>query len=277
MIRDTYDACVTSNRPDLQALVDSGDAFKATWQLFGRLFEEPTEPTTTYDVAVGTSRRRPIATLSMQFRMHEDIASLVSDAFYAKTPLDTAEQLKGDPQHGIAHMAWFNDRSLLWLDTGHLGVCRHESGYWSNDGEAQVLALLLAKMQPLRGAADPTKRLAVLSTYHAQNNLLRQRLPLEYSDTIHTTDSFQGQEADVVVVSLVRTNDQPPENAFGRIGHLAIAQRTNVLLSRAKHLLVIVGDYSHFRGTLGTDWGTICRGIEALRAKVTLTSLGELR
>lgn len=58
----------------------------------------------------------------------------------------------------------------------------------------------------------------------------------------HTVDSFQGNEADIVVVSLVRNNTLEPGNESA-IGFLAESYRLNVLLSRAEQLLVLVGSW----------------------------------
>jgi hypothetical protein len=99
---------------------------------------------------------------------------------------------------------------------------------------------------------------------------MRSHLPAHTSDLVHTTDSFQGREADIIIVSLVRTNDTPPDNRLSRVGHLASPQRTKVLLSRAKQLLIIVGDCDHFKTTMNTPWRTICQDVEDANARVVL-------
>jgi phage gp37-like protein len=58
---------------------------------------------------------------------------------------------------------------------------------------------------------------------------------------VGTVDSFQGSEADVVIVSLVRNN---PRVGAGALGFLRERRRMNVMLSRAKHKLVLIGSLS---------------------------------
>ena len=61
----------------------------------------------------------------------------------------------------------------------------------------------------------------------------------------HTVDSFQGNEADIIVVSLVRNNTLPPGDPSS-LGFLKDAARLNVLLSRAERLLVLIGSWEFF-------------------------------
>lgn len=65
----------------------------------------------------------------------------------------------------------------------------------------------------------------------------------------YTVDSFQGNEADIVVVSLVRNNKKDTAKAEG-IGFLKQVPRLNVILSRAERLLVIVGSFNFFQNQL---------------------------
>lgn len=83
---------------------------------------------------------------------------------------------------------------------------------------------------------------AVISPYQAQIHLLRhyikcsQKLrPIRRRITVETVDAFQGQERDVVILSLVRANDQ------GQIGFLQDLRRMNVAMTRARHKLIIIG------------------------------------
>ena len=62
----------------------------------------------------------------------------------------------------------------------------------------------------------------------------------------HTVDSFQGNEADIIVVSLVRNNTLPPGDPSA-LGFLKEAARLNVLLSRAERLLVLIGSWEFFK------------------------------
>ena len=85
----------------------------------------------------------------------------------------------------------------------------------------------------------------VISPYRAQVQLLRRMLmkreyfkPFRRLISINTVDGFQGQERDVIVISLVRSNDD------GQIGFLRDLRRMNVAITRARMKLIILGDKS---------------------------------
>jgi hypothetical protein len=128
-----------------------------------------------------------------------------------------------------------------------------EKPFRINRSEAQVS---LAVLRSLRPAADLAKKptLAILSPYAEQVKLLRSTLgasnighlekyfrPERGGDFFGTVDSFQGREADCVVVSLVRNNEHT--NPVKALGFLAQSNRMNVLMSRAKHKLIIIGSF----------------------------------
>jgi len=83
----------------------------------------------------------------------------------------------------------------------------------------------------------------VISPYRAQVQYLRRLLmkreyfkPFRRYISINTVDGFQGQERDVIVISLVRSNDE------GQIGFLRDLRRMNVAITRARMKLIILGD-----------------------------------
>jgi superfamily I DNA and/or RNA helicase len=78
-----------------------------------------------------------------------------------------------------------------------------------------------------------------MKEHDAQNLNLTQKFGLE----IQTIDSFQGQERDIVCISAVRSNDH------GEIGFLKDYRRMNVAMTRAKKMLIVIGDSA----TLGAD------------------------
>ena len=83
----------------------------------------------------------------------------------------------------------------------------------------------------------------IISPYRAQVQYLRSQLkkkewfkPFRHLITVNTVDGFQGQERDIVVISLVRSNDE------GQIGFLRDLRRMNVAITRARMKLIILGD-----------------------------------
>ena len=85
--------------------------------------------------------------------------------------------------------------------------------------------------------------MGVISPYRAQVQYLRRLIkkdeffkPYRHLITVNTVDGFQGQERDVIVISLVRANDE------GQIGFLRDLRRMNVAITRARMKLIILGD-----------------------------------
>ena len=85
----------------------------------------------------------------------------------------------------------------------------------------------------------------IISPYRAQVQLLRQRVkkheyfkPFRSFISVNTVDGFQGQERDIIVISLVRSNEE------GQIGFLRDLRRMNVAITRARMKLIIIGDTS---------------------------------
>ncbi len=83
----------------------------------------------------------------------------------------------------------------------------------------------------------------LISPYRAQVQYLRHLIkrtpffkPFRHLISVNTVDGFQGQERDVIVISLVRSNDD------GNIGFLRDLRRMNVAMTRARMKLIIIGD-----------------------------------
>jgi hypothetical protein len=178
--------------------------------------------------------------------MHPDIAGLVS--IYYPHGLKSAPETRRP--HGLPLPDPLQGPALLWLDTSALGIAAHERSQ-SNLCEAQLLRYAIhhhAKPYPQHALNVPP--LAVLTPYKNQISALEQALSLPQG-SVHTGDSFQGREAEVVLLSLVRHNSAERErDALGFLD----AQRVNVLLSRARRLLVIAGSLKHFARFPETHW-----------------------
>lgn len=273
---------LASNRSEeIVRHVKATDRYLRHLELFGALFEDPTAGGGGIDGAGGTAawlpsptERRPLNRLVSQFRMHRSIAEPVARAFYqqrdengeirrdvAGLPVSflTSPGTKDKKLHGLRRPPFLLDEPLVWLDTSLREDCR-DRPHWSNEGEAAVVRdLVLA----LREQRPDLRDLALLTPYARQRQLLHKRLAERgLDDEVHTVHSFQGQEADLVVVSLVRSVEQGP-NPLQNVGHVALPELTNVLLSRARQLLVVVGDLRHFEKYGGKYWQTV---IDVFRA-----------
>ncbi|MGW7436567.1 AAA domain-containing protein [Streptomyces sp. NPDC054849] len=243
--------------PDVKRHYDARHSYLKALGLFGELFRTQRErPAQSRQVP-------PLGSLEKQFRMHHLIAEPASRAFYPKEPAEQDHELglpvsfltthdTANEPHGVRSPAFLQDSPLVWMDTTGLPGCADE-GYWVNTGEVDLIDRLITDMKP--EPADPTEpdaagSLAILTPYAAQVALLKQRGSLR--GRVHTVHSFQGREAHRVVVSLVRSTVRG--NTLQSVGHVGQAEMINVLMSRARQLLVMVGSLSHFAEHGGSDW-----------------------
>ncbi|WP_460391316.1 AAA domain-containing protein [Actinophytocola sediminis] len=231
------------------------------------------------DRCLGEARRRtvtrPVAAqagvLTVQHRMHPRIGDLVSTVYYNGRLRHSTVDETGVPLDSVHHHLTapveLAGRAVAWLDTSHLGDSAVEWGpeqnvaEYVNVGEGLAIMDFLASVR--LSAAHPLD-LALLSPYAPQVQLLswllanRCRLPAGLEPVmaagavsrsargrlgVFTVDSFQGNQADVVVVSLTRANHRFPGTG---LGFLRRAQRINVLVSRAERLLVLAGNWEFF-------------------------------
>jgi DNA polymerase III delta prime subunit len=164
--------------------------------------------------------------LPRQYRMREPIGRVVSDLFYDG-------KLIHEAPHPRMPLPWPFDRELVWVDTGAQDEYRDAQRSVANEFE---VALCKDITSIIRRRVRKAK-LAVIAMYNSQVNRLQSALKgIVPPDDIESVDAFEGRESDGVILSLVRSNDR------AAIGFLNDPNRVNVAISRAKKLLVIVGD-----------------------------------
>jgi superfamily I DNA and/or RNA helicase len=164
--------------------------------------------------------------LPRQYRMREPIGRAVSDLFYDG-------KLIHEAPHPRMPLPWPFDRELVWVDTGAQDEYRDAQRSVANEFE---VALCKDITSIIRRRVRKAK-LAVIAMYNSQVNRLQSALKgIVPPDDIESVDAFEGRESDGVILSLVRSNDR------AAIGFLNDPNRVNVAISRAKKLLVIVGD-----------------------------------
>ncbi|MGM9755800.1 MAG: AAA domain-containing protein [Parabacteroides sp.] len=182
-----------------------------------------------------------VSLLTIQYRMHEAIMRFSSDWFY-QGALQAAPEVS---HRGI--LQW--DSPITWIDTAELEVTEElnaETQSRINRPEAELLiAQLKAYIEKITKERILEERIdfGIISPYKAQVYYLRSLVkreaffkPLRSLITIHTVDGFQGQERDVILISLVRAN------AEGKIGFLNDLRRMNVAMTRARMKLIILGN-----------------------------------
>ncbi len=164
--------------------------------------------------------------LPRQYRMREPIGRVVSDLFYEGKLIHEA------PSPRMPLPCPF-DPELLRDDTGAQDEYRDAQRSVANEFE---VALCKDITSIIRRRVRKAK-LAVIAMYNSQVNRLQSALKgIVPPEDIESVDAFEGRESDGVILSLVRSNDR------AAIGFLNDPNRVNVAISRAKKLLVIVGD-----------------------------------
>lgn len=180
-----------------------------------------------------------VVLLNEQYRMHARIMEYSSTVFYAG-------KMKAHPS--VATRVLFpGDPPLLFIDTAGCGYTEEQEGFsLANPEEAAFLfkhlsGFVATLANHYAGADFPS--IAVVSPYSRQIELLKEYLGQHPSlaayrshITVNTIDSFQGQERDVVYISMTRSNTE------NRIGFLADIRRMNVAMTRARKKLVVIGD-----------------------------------
>ena len=199
-----------------------------------------------------------VTLLTTQYRMNEDIMKFSSDWFYGGEMV-AAEDAK---HRGILDY----DTPIEWIDTAEMiseiaeiadenedlrayrEALSGNSFGRINKEEAQLTLLTLQNYITKIGKQrflDERLDIGLISPYRAQVKYLRQLLnrlsffkPFRNSISVNTVDGFQGQERDIIIISLVRSNEE------GDIGFLRDLRRMNVAMTRARMKLIIVGDSS---------------------------------
>jgi hypothetical protein len=221
-----------------------------------------------------------VGRIEKQFRMDRTIAEPVSRAFYPRVPLREENDLpmsflrtELDKPHDLSEPEFLRGRSLVWVDTGDCDGYGDEPR-WRNEGEVRLVDRIAQSMLPRSAPPDRLDddgSLAILTPYKAQLELLGGRDSLRGRE--YTVHAFQGREADRVIVSLVRSTADPAGGIERNVGHVGRRELINVLMSRAKRLLVVVGDLRHFATYGGEHWATV---IKVLRHYGSVVSADEV-
>ncbi|KAK2597595.1 hypothetical protein N8I77_012373 [Diaporthe amygdali] len=253
-----------------QLTVEKGEGYDLNRSLFERLILQG----------------HPHTTLRKQHRMHPDISHLVKELTYPDLENGPKTSAR-EPIRGLEGRVIFVNHNYPELQNDKIGDRRDQDSKSSkeNDFEARMV---LKTVRFLAQQGYTTKNMVVLTPYLGQLRLVRDMLmddvdPL-LSDLdsheliqaglltkaaakvnksplrISTIDNYQGEEADIVIVSLTRSNTN------GDIGFLAARERLNVLLSRARNCLIMFGNMeTYMHSKKGTDtWNPF---FDLMRAK----------
>eukprot|EP01061_Rhynchopus_euleeides_P034538 TRINITY_DN5837_c0_g1_i2.p1 TRINITY_DN5837_c0_g1~~TRINITY_DN5837_c0_g1_i2.p1 ORF type:complete len:894 (+),score=259.66 TRINITY_DN5837_c0_g1_i2:361-2682(+) len=200
----------------------------------------------------------PSILLEEQYRMHPDIQRFPSETFYGG---------RLHPGESVLQRTWcYPDgapqymQPFSFINIQGAERAQGDSHSMSNMAEADALCAIVAE---LRALETPQRKLnaCIIATYRGQVNLINQRLKCLLGGTggirVSTVDSFQGDECDIVLVSLVRANPG------GSIGFLQDTRRLNVSLTRAKHSLIVLGNAETLEQSGCDPFVSLVRGARA--------------
>ena len=212
---------------------------------------------------IAENKPEVVSLLKIQYRMNEEIMRFSSDWFY-HGEVESAPQIK---YRSILE----DDSPITWIDTSNeenqvtiegddvvSGEKRDDMNFHEqfvgesfgriNKAEADLTLLTLAEYLTQVGkrrVLEESIDVGIISPYRAQVQYLKRLLkkyeffkPYRRLISVNTVDGFQGQERDVILISLVRSNDE------GQIGFLKDLRRMNVAMTRARMKLIILGDKS---------------------------------
>ena len=221
---------------------------------------------------IAENKPEVVTLLKIQYRMNEDIMRFSSDWFYGGQ-VESAPQIKYrsilDFDHPISWIDTSNEENQMTIEgedapedsasTSSSSSAANQNSDLNfkeqfvgesfgriNKAEAELTLLTLAeyftKIGKQRVLGDSID-VGIISPYRAQVQYLKKLIkkyeffkPYRRLISVNTVDGFQGQERDVILISLVRSNDE------GQIGFLKDLRRMNVAMTRARMKLIILGN-----------------------------------
>ena len=192
----------------------------------------------------------PLVTLGIQHRMRPEISCLVRPHIYES--LEDHSSVKGYPSiSGVGKNLFFLNHHA-WEDSKD----DDDLLSYTNQFEADFIVALCRYL--LKQGKYKHSQITVLTMYKGQLLKLKRKMPrTEFQDVrVAAVDDFQGEENDIILLSLVRSNSD------GNAGFLQEENRVCVALSRAKWALYVVGNFEMLRQKDGTPWPGIIEDVE---------------
>ena len=215
---------------------------------FKRLFE-----------AAAKVRKTVVATLDTQYRMHEQIMNTIKQFYQEELAatgglkcgiIETMDipdlKNKGSRWHGISINPIIRPNThAVWIDVKSPETALNPG--FRNDGELKAIDLVLRALEQADGYKEfqnsqtkpEDKEIGIITFYSAQSREIKKKYKGR-AYRIDVVDRFQGMERNIVIVSTVRSN------AKNNIGFAKEIERINVAFSRARRLLIVVGNKRQF-------------------------------
>ena len=179
-----------------------------------------------------------VTLLGVQYRMNEAIMKFSSDWFYDGKLLSDAS---------VQHRSVLDyEKPIVWINSEEPEQFVGESHGRINKAEAELLLLHLQGYINKIGVSrflEESIDVGIISPYRVQTQYIRQQIrrreefrKVRHLISVNTVDGFQGQERDIILISLVRSNEH------GQIGFLSDLRRMNVAMTRARMKLLIFGN-----------------------------------
>ena len=206
------------------------DKNEAKTSFFQRLFER----------IESADRENLLHTLEYNYRAERRICDLYSNAFY-EGKLKTTDAVNAKKGHSLSFAS-----SVVWYDTGKLQdkEDKQQGTGKINPCNVTIIKRVLSQLKDEMIQKNTSYDIGIIAPYKAQTELLRNKLAIkkdfaDYKIDIGTVDSFQGSDRDIIIYDCVRSSKLKQK---AKIDFIAEEKRLNVSLSRAKLLLIIVGD-----------------------------------
>lgn len=173
--------------------------------------------------------------LKIQYRMNEIIMKFPSQQFY-NNKLIADEKVRNITLYQIIktlqNSPIIDDTPIIFIDTQGQFPEKQKKDSQSkyNPNEAKLIKKIVEKL--LETGISP-KDIGIITPYKDQEDFLKKLIK---NVEIQTVDGFQGREKEVIIISLVRSNEK------GDIGFLEDLRRLNVAITRPKRKLIIIGD-----------------------------------
>lgn len=187
-------------------------------------------------------RNKADTLLTKQYRMHKDIMEFPSRHFYGN-------QLQAHSE--VENWSIFpDDQPIEFIDTAGCGFFEQTNPESKSSMNPEEMDILFKHLQAYMDSSialnmqENIVDIGIISPYKAQVTLIQENIKNLWDDypsfqkkiAVNTIDSFQGQERDIIYISLVRSNEK------NEIGFLNDTRRMNVAMTRARKKLVIIGD-----------------------------------
>jgi hypothetical protein len=197
---------------------------------------------------------RPYTMLKVQYRMRPEISRFPSKTFY-EGGISDGSNVTNASYHVPEYRTLVSDQPYSFIQVDGTET-QKPSGSFENMEEAERVVAILMDLRKISTGSRETfaiDRVRVITFYQAQVELISNMLKANglQQVTVSTVDSSQGSEADLVLLSFVRTGKTKG------VGFLSDNRRLNVALTRAKHKLICIGNLNYLAEVKGRGTTTI--------------------